>query len=72
MKVSGTEVKAPLRFEDLAPEAQAQYKVSEAQLESYLHTMRQMHQILALDGVKGIVPTATIFPGGLAALGFEE
>jgi len=41
----------PIRFEDLSPANREQYGISAVQIETYVHTIREMHQVMALDGI---------------------
>lgn len=44
----------PVRWADLTPAEQNQYRVSASQLDSYVHAIRQIHAILALDNVRAL------------------
>jgi lysophospholipase L1-like esterase len=46
------EVREPVRFEDLSFPDRQQYRTSAAQLGTYLHTVREMHQVMAVDGIE--------------------
>ena len=44
----------PVRLSDLTPMEQAHFGIAQSQLGFYTHTVRQIHRILDLDGVKAI------------------
>jgi formylglycine-generating enzyme required for sulfatase activity/lysophospholipase L1-like esterase len=44
----------PVRFADLSPGQQDQYRTSAEQLDSYLNPVRQMHELLAAAGIEDL------------------
>jgi len=53
-RLAGGPVPANLHFTDLAPDEQTRYQVVASQIGSYRHTVRQIHRILALDGIQDL------------------
>jgi hypothetical protein len=47
-------LKNPVRWDELTPVEQNQFRVSASQLDSYVREVRQIHEILALDRVRDV------------------
>lgn len=44
----------PVRWEDLTPAQQSRYRLSASQLDFYLHEVRQIHAVLAVDRIQDL------------------
>jgi hypothetical protein len=54
LSAAGQSFSNPVLFSDLNPREQAQFAISEGQVDYYTHVVRQINRILDLDGVKPV------------------